>query len=115
GAATTASISLAGSGIPGSFKQYRSSATENAAFIGNVTGGSSVNISLPASSITTLYSGPDFTTKTGGAMPNVQIPYQWDPSQANALSKAALAGDTATVVSLLQGGANVNAQGPTGW
>jgi O-glycosyl hydrolase len=125
-AATAADVTInlaSGSGLPASYKQYRSSASENHVQLANVTGGASVKVSLPASSIVTLYSGPELTTPaatSGGPLPGVQRvdvgPYTaYDSARSDALRDAAMRGDLADVQALIAGGANVNATSDAGW
>lgn len=53
------SITLTGTGLPATFKMYRSSATENCALIGDVTTGAGNKVEVPAKSIITLQAGGD--------------------------------------------------------
>ncbi len=110
------SFSLSGSNLPTLFKQYRTSATENAVQLGNLTSsGGMLSLSIPAQSIVTLYSGPDFTAATGSVPSYVPTPPQWDPKTGRSLATAALNGDVTTVESLIASGADVNDPGVVGW
>jgi hypothetical protein len=70
-----ATINLSGSGLPSTYKQYRTSGTENHVQLANVNGTNTLNVTLPPNSIVTLYSGPDLQTTpstSGGSLPAKQ-------------------------------------------
>jgi O-glycosyl hydrolase/ankyrin repeat protein len=124
-AATAADVTLnlTGSGAASSYKQYRTSATENHVRLADVAGGASARVVLPANSIVTLYSGPDLSTPTstsGGPLPGVQRidvgPFAaYDASLSDELRTAVMKGQLSVVQSLIAQGANVNAASNAGW
>ncbi|HEV2295893.1 MAG TPA: ankyrin repeat domain-containing protein, partial [Tepidisphaeraceae bacterium] len=110
GAVANATINLSGSGLPGSYKQYRTSETENHVQLTNVAGGSQVKIALPPNSIVTLYSGPDLApvaATSGGSLPS-KVSFS-DGAITNPLRIAAAKGDVVKVKELIAAGADVNA------
>ncbi len=114
--ATDVNFTLSGTNLPTSYKQVRSTETENAVPAGTVTGGPSIKLNMPARSIVTLYSGPDLVgTNLTTAMPKVAVPWVWDPSQVSSLQGAALKGDLNALKAEIAKGANVNQKGATGW
>ena len=109
-------LSLANLAVPASFKQYRTSATENFKQLANVTGGANVVVSMPAGSIVTLYAGPEpaFTNVTTAAKfaPQKPIP---DVFESDPLRFAALMGNVDDVKDLIAAGHDINAPAANGW
>ncbi|MGB7159330.1 MAG: glycoside hydrolase, partial [Tepidisphaeraceae bacterium] len=102
-------LNLSGSGLPGSYKQYRTSGTENHAQLANVSGTSQLTVKVPANSIVTLYSGADLapvTASSGGSLPNNQSLN--DGALANRLNKSAARGDAGDVREWLSQGDDPN-------
>jgi O-glycosyl hydrolase/ankyrin repeat protein len=102
-------LNLSGKGMPGSYKVYRTSSTENAKQLANVAGGSQVRITVPANSIVTLYSGPDLQpvkASSGGALPARQG--LSDPISTNRLNKAAVRADVGDLREWLSQGDDPN-------
>lgn len=97
-----------------SFRLYQSTSAAKAQLLGTVTGGSSFSVTLPASSMATLYAGPDRAPVTGSAGVNETIEYRTDPSFTNDLRKAALEANLANVLSLATR-SNVNSAFSNGW
>jgi glucuronoarabinoxylan endo-1,4-beta-xylanase len=110
-APATVTLNLSGSGLPSSYKVYRTSGTENHVQLANVSGGSQVTVTLPAQSIVTLYSGPDLqpvTATSGGPLPARHG--LADGATTNALRIAAAQGDVGEVRELIDNqGADPNA------
>lgn len=108
--------SLPGGAIPASFRQFRTSATENTTELARITGANGMTVSLPSKSMVTLYSGPAFA-----AMPTVAAPPYVAPVptsegwNTDALRKASLQADRTAVASLIGSGSNVNAAFGNGW
>jgi len=121
--AADVTLNLSGTGAAASYKQYRTSATENHVRLADVAGGASTNVIIPASRIVTLYSGPDLTTPistSGGVLPAVQRVDQgpfavYDASLSSALRTAVMKGQLSTVQTLIGQGADVNAASNAGW
>ncbi len=111
-----ANVSFSVSGTaPSSYRMIRSSATENSADLGTVSGGSSFNVTIPANSIVTLFSGPDLTPGTGTGAQKVPIQAIFDSGNASKLASAATQGDLTTVNQRIAAGDNVNQQMWDGW
>ncbi|MGB7157954.1 MAG: ankyrin repeat domain-containing protein, partial [Tepidisphaeraceae bacterium] len=110
GSSADVTLNLSGSGLPGSYKAYRTSGSENHVQLANVAGGNQVKITLPANSIVTLYSGPDLApvqASSGGALPGRQKLH--DPVLDKRLNKAAVRGDLGDLREWLSQGDDVNA------
>src|SRR5205823_5765822 len=60
------SIDLTGSGLPGTYKVFRSSGTEQTVSLGTITGGSHISMTIPAGSIVTITNVPEITPVTPG-------------------------------------------------
>ncbi len=110
------SVNLTGTTIPASFRQFRTSETENCVELGSVAGASSMTLTLPPRSIVTLYAGPDFP-----AMPNLTPPGTFNVTQpseswkTDAARNAALTGDLGVILGLIGASANIDLAGPDGW
>ena len=97
-----ATINLSGSGLPSTYKQYRTSGTENHVQLANVNGTNTLNVTLPPNSIVTLYSGPDLQTTpatSGGSLPGKQS--FSDGALTNSLRIAAAKGNAGDVRELI--------------
>ena len=109
-------LSLSNLTLPASFKQYRTSATENFVQLANVAGGAKPVVNLPAGSIVTLYAGTEpaaqNVTTAAKFAPQKAIPdvYDTDP-----LRLAALMGAVDDVKDLIAAGHDVNAAFSNGW
>ena len=115
GDSSDVTFNLSGNSLPATYHLYRSSAGENSVDLGELSGTSSFTLSLPASSITTLYSGPAPAPVSGAGGSAVTIQPITDTATSTALAKASLKGDIVTVRAQIAGGANVNAKASDGW
>ncbi len=61
-------FALTGSNLPGTYKIFRSSATEQMVSLGTITGGTNFNETIPANSIVTITNAPELPAVTGGAI-----------------------------------------------
>jgi O-glycosyl hydrolase/protocatechuate 3,4-dioxygenase beta subunit len=108
-------FTVKGTSIPSSYRVIRSSATENSVDLGTMSAGASFSVTIPASSIVTLFSGPDITPGSGTGAAKVTIQSIFDSGNASKLASAATKGDLATVQSRIAAGDNVNQQMWDGW
>lgn len=109
-------FNLSGVTIPAGYQVYRTTATENCVQLPNITGGSTVTVTLPAGSIVTLYAGPDLAVPALTTASAKVTPKQWaDAWQSTPLNKAIMKGDYDTVKSLIAGSASVNTVFGNGW
>lgn len=106
-------FNISGTTAP-SFRLYQSTSSAKSQLLGTVGGGSSFTVTLPPSSMATLYSGPDRAPTTGSAGVSETIDPRVDPSFTNTLRKAALEANLANVQSLATT-ANVNNAFSNGW
>src|SRR5439155_21887442 len=76
GDAADVTFDLAGSNLPGTYKIFRSSSTEQTAPLGTITGGAHFTLTIPGSSAVTITSAPELTPPTaataGPANVNIQ-------------------------------------------
>ena len=64
--AADVNFALTGSNLPGTYKVFRSSSTENMVSLGTITGGSNFSETIPANSIVTITNAPELPVLTGG-------------------------------------------------
>src|SRR5215212_5981166 len=64
---------LSGSGLPGTYRVYRSSSSEQTVSLGTITGGSNFTINAPGLSVITITNVPDPTPVHGGAIPSTVV------------------------------------------
>ncbi|HQY88455.1 MAG TPA: glycoside hydrolase, partial [Tepidisphaeraceae bacterium] len=110
-------LSLSGSNWANSFKAVQSIANSYHQPIGNVNvNAGTITITLPAKSITTLYSGAELVVPTPGTTsPVVTIPPLRDSGNYSNLHDAAIEANRTATLAEINNGANLNSVSADGW
>lgn len=110
-------LSLSGNDWANTFKGVRSMSNSYHQSIGTVTvNAGTITISLPAQSITTLYSGAELSVPTPGTTsPVVTIPPLRDSGNFSSLHDAAMESNRTAVLNQINAGANLNSASADGW
>lgn len=116
GSAHDVTFNLSGAGLPGSYKVFQSSATQQFASLGNIAGGSGFSITVPGMSITTITSMPELTPKTPGtAVPTTaKVVKTHDYVTSNSFFRNSLKGYDDSLAIQVANGADVNQVAPDG-
>ncbi|MBC7784197.1 MAG: ankyrin repeat domain-containing protein [Burkholderiales bacterium] len=114
-------ITLKGTAIPASFRQFRTSATEDCAELpaiagAEISGAGTMTVSLPPGSIVTLYAGPDFAAMPVVAPPpSAPVAQPYEGWNTDAVRRAAMTGEFETLKALIDAGADPDLSLGDGW